>query len=734
MEEIGVQAVVKGLTSFLSDLGKIKSGLTGLQNALPKGNLFTDIFAGGANALKSLGREVLNVAEYALGHILADAVQWVTQKISELAQATVESGSQFQLMELRLNRLNLNTLIQQTGDFTTAQKLAKEATQDQLQWVLKLAATTPYDAQDIANVYTLARSYGFVGEQAKGLTKDISDFAAGMGLGNTEIERIIVNFGQMVQQGKVTQREMNDLARGAFVPVNDVLKRMQENVGLTDKEFAKFRQTGEGVKAFMTAFSQIVSERFAGAAEDMARTFQGATANAQDFIKSIVGFNVVKPILDTIGGKVANLLTALTAPGTFEAVSLSASRFGNALKGLVSDLLGLGKVDTTSIVQGILQGLNRMTGWLNENKGKIIDFFEGIGTTISSKVIPFIMKIANAFDTISAWVGTNGALISSFFSTLGEIIAAVFSDLSGGKIQIGGGLEGFLSGVTSFMQYVIANKDGIAEFISDLTRLFVIVQAITFVMGVLGGIFLSVITFVIGLGASIAGLIGMFSVLSTILPVIGAALVALASFFAPIIGIAAAVAAAIVLMRFVFFATVDGIRTGVSMIVAQWKLLISIAVDTANKMITAFKTGNWSGIGSAIIQGIGAGLKAGASFLVSIIQAVVANAVSAAKKALGIASPSKIFADIGENTMKGMAQGIQSMAGLVEGVMQGAMAQATLPALAMPAVVQNYAMAASSVPSATYNTTNNMNLTINSAARTEQVMQDYNTMRAMIGA
>ena len=734
MEEIGVQAVVKGLTSFLSDLGKIKSGLTGLQNALPKGNLFTDIFAGGANALKSLGREVLNVAEYALGHILADAVQWVTQKISELAQATVESGSQFQLMELRLNRLNLNTLIQQTGDFTTAQKLAKEATQDQLQWVLKLAATTPYDAQDIANVYTLARSYGFVGEQAKGLTKDISDFAAGMGLGNTEIERIIVNFGQMVQQGKVTQREMNDLARGAFVPVNDVLKRMQENVGLTDKEFAKFRQTGEGVNAFMTAFSQIVSERFAGAAEDMARTFQGATANAQDFIKSIVGFNVVKPILDTIGGKVANLLTALTAPGTFEAVSLSASRFGNALKGLVSDLLGLGKVDTTSIVQGILQGLNRMTGWLNENKGKIIDFFEGIGTTISSKVIPFIMKIANAFDTISAWVGTNGALISSFFSTLGEIIAAVFSDLSGGKIQIGGGLEGFLSGVTSFMQYVIANKDGIAEFISDLTRLFVIVQAITFVMGVLGGIFLSVITFVIGLGASIAGLIGMFSVLSTILPVIGAALVALASFFAPIIGIAAAVAAAIVLMRFVFFATVDGIRTGVSMIVAQWKLLISIAVDTANKMITAFKTGNWSGIGSAIIQGIGAGLKAGASFLVSIIQAVVANAVSAAKKALGIASPSKIFADIGENTMKGMAQGIQSMAGLVEGVMQGAMAQATLPALAMPAVVQNYAMAASSVPSATYNTTNNMNLTINSAARTEQVMQDYNTMRAMIGA
>lgn len=769
MEEIGVQAVVKGLSSFLADLGKISTGLKGLQNSLPKGNLFTDIFTGAGNALKSFGREVLNVAEFALGQLLANSIQFITQKIGELATATVETGSEFQLMEMRLQRLNFNEVVGQTLGLASAQKLATEATKDQLQWVLRLAATTPYDAQDIANVYTLARSYGFVGDNAKQLTQDISNFASGMGLGNTEIERIIVNFGQMVQQGKVTQREMNDLARGAFVPVNDVMAKMRQNVSqmsqedlkalskatgissqalkniaqdtkAADSTFTKLRATGEGVTLFMQAFSDVVEQRFTGAAEQMARTFKGATDNAQDFIKSIFGFNVVKPVLDLIGGKIGDMLSALTAPENFEKVSGAAANLGNAITGLVSDLLGLKSFDAASFVDGFVTGLNNISDWINSNKGNVVDFFTGIGTAIQTQVVPFIQNVVGAFDTISAWVSSNGETINGFFSALGEIISTVFADLTGGQIQIGGGLEGFLTGITSFMQYVITNKESIAEFVSDLTRLFVIVQAVSFVFGILGSILISVVTFVISVIAGVSGLIGVISVLSA---VVGALLSPLGL----IVVIVGAVIGIFLSLGAVAFMVGQAIGAGLLIAVAaiktfaiyatigfnQFKAAVMSAMSDAVATVNA-KIGEFKSAGQNMIQGMVNGVTSAAGRLASAIRQAVQNAINAALSVLDSHSPSRVFMEIGENTMKGMALGIQDMAGMVEGAMQGVVAQATLPALAMPAVVQNYAMAASSVPSATYNTTNNMNLTINSAARTEQVMQDYNTMRALIGA
>ena len=76
--------------------------------------------------------------------------------------------------------------------------------------------------------------------------------------------------------------------------------------------------------------------------------------------------------------------------------------------------------------------------------------------------------------------------------------------------------------------------------------------------------------------------------------------------------------------------------------------------------------GQMARIGSQIIQGLIGGITSMASRAVSAVKGVVDSAIGAAKSLLGIASPSKVFAGIGEFTMLGLAQGIEDSFGAVE--------------------------------------------------------------------
>lgn len=63
-------------------------------------------------------------------------------------------------------------------------------------------------------------------------------------------------------------------------------------------------------------------------------------------------------------------------------------------------------------------------------------------------------------------------------------------------------------------------------------------------------------------------------------------------------------------------------------------------------------------MGRAIINGMKAGARAAAQGLVNAVRSVAKNAIDAAKRLLGIASPSKVFREIGDYTIQGFAIGI----------------------------------------------------------------------------
>lgn len=90
----------------------------------------------------------------------------------------------------------------------------------------------------------------------------------------------------------------------------------------------------------------------------------------------------------------------------------------------------------------------------------------------------------------------------------------------------------------------------------------------------------------------------------------------------------------------------------------QWALFLQNCLDNMKKIEgEMYKAGKR--IGQMIIKGIVEAIKDGQSKIIQIFIEVVNNAIAAAKRELGIASPSKVFYTIGEQIMAGMANGIK---------------------------------------------------------------------------
>lgn len=811
MEKVGVEAVVEGLVSFLGDMKKVDKSITDL---VPSNSLLSQAFQAVGNVVEWLTGSVFRVLEYTLGNLIASAIQAVVREIRELIAGTIEAGQEFQTLQLRLQNFNLNAAVDSGMEFSEAMKVATEQTQEQLEWLQKLAATTPYDLTDIANVYTLARSYGFASAEAETLTARIADFAAGMSLGNTEIERIVVNFGQMVQQGKVTQREMNDLARGAFVPVNDVLKLMQEQTGLTGKAFDDFRNSGEGVNAFMTAFNTLVEQRFTGATTAMARTWKGATDNVKDFIKSIVGLDIVKPVLDTLGGYVANFLDAFTkVPNEFENVVnemegvrirdpfeeivATARTIGRTISEIITEILGLGP-SADELALKLSDGLGGFSDWLVEHKDDIVTWVKNAIDKVqefADKVKSFIdEKVVPAFDRISDWVNENKGTIDEFFSTVGSIVSEFFSDLTGqpGKPEGGGGdiLGSLLQGLTDFMNFVIENRDAILQWVEIIWSVIAVFTVLGTIAKIVVGILISLAGIVLSIISAWGFLQGVMTVVGTVFGVVSGIITAIGL---PILALIALVIALAVIwsqnseqikttvsqlwfiiqyysaqivkwvnekftemweavkeavenakntvmenfdsMVTIVTEKVDAIKTAAADKFTEMKEAISEKLVEAKDTITtkfteakdAILSLDWVGTGVQMVAGIVSGVLGQIPELVAALVEAAQAALAAVTGVLQIQSPSKVMYGIGKNMMIGMANGIAESAGLVTKAMQGV----AMASMAAPVIGGTYSRNAPVTNSSQISNTNNYNLQINSSAAVEPIVSDFNMLQSL---
>lgn len=231
------------------------------------------------------------VMEMAIGMNLSRVWWQLGMKMRDMARMASDAAVDYQVTFNRLRSLILNEIVdtQYAGNISSieqraeALKKAQLATEELVMWTSKLAVSTIYDAADILDVYTLAMAYNFTSDSARNLTEAVLDFATGMGLGDTEMRRVIENFGQLRAQGKITGTELRDLARGAFVPVNDVLEQMAKNAGLVGDYDIPNMQAINGVLADMRDNGELTADAFAAISIQLQKIGADGRVTRQEF-------------------------------------------------------------------------------------------------------------------------------------------------------------------------------------------------------------------------------------------------------------------------------------------------------------------------------------------------------------------------------------------------------------------------------------------------------------------
>lgn len=104
---------------------------------------------------------------------------------------------------------------------------------------------------------------------------------------------------------------------------------------------------------------------------------------------------------------------------------------------------------------------------------------------------------------------------------------------------------------------------------------------------------------------------------------------------------------------------INMILTLIAGIISMTGDLIAAAIKLIKSVVDTFKETDWGAIGDNIIDGIYNGIMRGVSKIISAAKEAANNAFAAAKEALGIKSPSRLFrAEVGYRISQGAALGI----------------------------------------------------------------------------
>ena len=95
-----------------------------------------------------------------------------------------------------------------------------------------------------------------------------------------------------------------------------------------------------------------------------------------------------------------------------------------------------------------------------------------------------------------------------------------------------------------------------------------------------------------------------------------------------------------------------------TILVGAKDILIAVIRGLVNAAKNAFTNVDWGSVGRAIVDGVAAGVRAGAGAIADAARSAAQAALDAAKSLLGIRSPSRVFMELGEQTMAGFVQGI----------------------------------------------------------------------------
>lgn len=475
------------------------------------GKVIKFVFSPAKSIVDAFVSSLRRIGEIATGILIANTVRKLADTISGMATSALDAAINFQTLEVRLKGLAARQIFNDEGvqDFGMALDMATGKAADLLDWVIDLSLKAPISTEAIANTLTLATSYGLAEDAAKDMTKAVLVFASGMGLTDLAQRRIIENYGQMIQQGKITSMEMRDMARGAFVPVGDLLQRTADLLGMTADEFDgtagsvnKFAEEKglDSVMTFMQAFIDMTETEFSGAIERMGATIQGLRQRFKNLTGAIIGLNILKPSLDLLGASISKIFDKIAES---EKIQIISKEIGEGLKEMVEDLLGeMPSVEViVSKIETALENVRDALGMFREGDlagglatlgvpQSLIDFIGLIqGFTASEEMTSFLDNINKAFNNLKTFWDTNKeTIMEALRVAAGEIFDAIGIEM---PEDAGGGILAWTENldVEAVIQKITDVKNGILGFIAAIQNIPVIWEENKWVFVAIGAAF-----------------------------------------------------------------------------------------------------------------------------------------------------------------------------------------------------------------------------------------------------
>ena len=315
-------------------------------------------------------------------------------------------------------------------------------------------------------------------------------------------------------------------------------------------------------------------------------------------------------------------------------------------RGLTGILDSIGTSNITGLIGGLGKSFETMLKSFGEGAGPGLAIFFQELTKAIQVLSPYLSQIANIFGQV---LGSILSALAPLLPPLAEIIGIIglaFAEL----------VQAIAPVITQIINALVPY---IPQIVNYFKQWF---EAIKPIFPVLGELLLSLVPLIpplIELALTLLPI--MIKGLQLAMPVI----VAIAKLFIEYLkkNIEISVVAIRVLVDVIKW-LVGETKASIDRMIQGWNMFKQRIQDFVN-------------IGRDIINGIVNGIRNGANQVIDTVKNIARGAIDAVKNFLGIRSPSKVFAGIGENMMEGLAVGVQSMANSTKRAVEGAVSTAT---------------------------------------------------------
>lgn len=460
-----------------------------------------------------------------------------------------------------------------------------------------------------------------------------------LGYGGTksEMERLIEDANAL----RHAQGETTDLTIESFADIIEAIHVVQENMGITGTTAKEAMYTIEGSANATKAAWENVLTAIAGGG-DLSEALDG-------LVTSLFGDG------SEGSGLLANIIPRIqtTLEGLADFIGQAAPMFAERLPGIIEQLLpplleavGSLVAGLASAIPGILEGLWNILldagtqlvsqlgqGWQGGIGGFITTVGEGMNQALQAilAAVPQVLQAGIQFIQNLASGITNG--LPNVISALSNVITQLISTIATYGPQIlSKGVELITNLRVGFLQALPNIIQGVGEIITKI--LAALMEAFPKMLD--AGMKLIENT-AKGITQNIPAIVSAIAeVIAKLLATIGEHLPEILEKGIEIIAKLAA-----------------GIIEGIPKAVAAVPKVFS-------SIVSAFKEQDWLSIGANIISGIGNGIKNGVGAIADAARSAAASALDAAKRFLGISSPSKRFRDeVGAMMMAGAGIGIE---------------------------------------------------------------------------